>query len=401
MSETNPFVHVFSVDLKLGSVAERERRPLSQGDAFADKIVVNVQSDGTPVLLENVGVMAKVIRADGQTVPLVGAVEGGAACVTLDAACYAVPGEVRVSVALSAGDMVQTVLVLMLNVETSETGVIVDNGVLSDLSATLGVLAELKTVMETFASSIVTEASGAVATIADAAARDAQGLVTTIKPDQAGTGTPSPTNVRVISARDKISLYHGEAYDESAAATLTATLPEGVYGGTLDWLTGVLTVTHEAITYDGTEEWTYAAANSICSLKNMPTRFQIGNQEVHHVCSHYRSRVYAAGASQTDKTCYTVNTTTLMVKDTTMTSLEDWTAYLAAQAAAGTPMTIVWLLKPARYKTIQLTPQQLALLKGGNAIWSDAGDTAVTYIADTKMYIDNRLDAIAASIINA
>lgn len=249
------------------------------------------------------------------------------------------------------------------------------------------------------ASAIVTEASGAVATIADAAARDAQGLVTTITPDQAGTGTPSPTNVRVISARDKISLYHGEAYDESAAATLTATLPEGVYGGTLDWLTGVLTVTHEAITYDGTEEWTFASTNAVCSLKNMPARLQIGNQEAHHVCSHYRSRVYAAGASQTDKSCYTLNTTTLMVKDTSLTSLEDWKAYLAAQAAAGTPMTIVWKLKSARYTTIQLTPQQLALLKGGNAIWSDAGGTAVTYVADTKLYIDNALAAIAASII--
>lgn len=51
--------------------------------------------------------------------------------------------------------------------------------------------------------------------------------------------------------------------------------------------------------------------------------------------------------------------------------------------------------------THQLTTQQLTLLEGRNHVWSSCGDTAVAYVADTKLYIDNQLAAIAASIINA
>lgn len=50
--------------------------------------------------------------------------------------------------------------------------------------------------------------------------------------------------------------------------------------------------------------------------------------------------------------------------------------------------------------THQLTAQQLSMHKGVNAVWSDAGSTAVEYIADTKMYIDAKVAEIAASILN-
>lgn len=87
--------------------------------------------------------------------------------------------------------------------------------------------------------------------------------------------------------------------------TLTASLPETVYGGTLDWTTGLLTITHGA---DGAEM--------------------------------------------------------------------------------------------AEHRTIQLDPQTLEMLKGHNAVWSDTGDTSLVYVADTKLYIDNAVAAIATAIIN-
>lgn len=144
MSIINPFVHEFYIDLQNGTTQQREKKPLSQGDAYADKIVVHVQDGGNAVSLAGVGVSAKVIRYDGQTVPIVGHVEDGAACVVLDAACYAKPGDVRVSVALSVGEMVQTVLVLSMSVETSETSIIADNGVVSDLTEILTALADMR-----------------------------------------------------------------------------------------------------------------------------------------------------------------------------------------------------------------------------------------------------------------
>lgn len=48
----------------------------------------------------------------------------------------------------------------------------------------------------------------------------------------------------------------------------------------------------------------------------------------------------------------------------------------------------------------QLTPQLFNSRIGYNVIWSDCGTTQVHYIADTKAYIDARIAAIAASIIN-
>lgn len=48
--------------------------------------------------------------------------------------------------------------------------------------------------------------------------------------------------------------------------------------------------------------------------------------------------------------------------------------------------------------TVQLTPQQMETLKGVNNIWSNAGETTVTYAADTKLYIDRRIAELAAGV---
>jgi hypothetical protein len=54
------------------------------------------------------------------------------------------------------------------------------------------------------------------------------------------------------------------------------------------------------------------------------------------------------------------------------------------------------LADPVEY---QLTPQEITTLLGTNNIWSDAGSIAVEYPADTKMYIDQKItEAIAAAM---
>ena len=51
--------------------------------------------------------------------------------------------------------------------------------------------------------------------------------------------------------------------------------------------------------------------------------------------------------------------------------------------------------------TIQLAPQRLDVLKGNNNVWSDTGDTVLSYVADTKLYFDERIAAIAAAAVNS
>jgi hypothetical protein len=49
--------------------------------------------------------------------------------------------------------------------------------------------------------------------------------------------------------------------------------------------------------------------------------------------------------------------------------------------------------------TYQLTPTEIETLLGANNIWSDAGNMAVTYPADTKLYIDNKIAELQALIL--
>lgn len=141
--------HLYLVDMDSGMAVARDKSPLSAHDAYADTYAVQLHSRGEIVPLTGVGVSAEVIRADGQTVPLVGTVEDGVACVTLDAACYAVPGQITITVRISAGQMVRSVLRLITVVSESETDVVVDNNTIGSLAELMAAIAEMREVAET------------------------------------------------------------------------------------------------------------------------------------------------------------------------------------------------------------------------------------------------------------
>lgn len=48
--------------------------------------------------------------------------------------------------------------------------------------------------------------------------------------------------------------------------------------------------------------------------------------------------------------------------------------------------------------TYHLNPTEIKSLLGDNNVWADAGDTEVTYRADTVMYIDKKLEKDAPMI---
>ena len=101
----------------------------------------------------------------------------------------------------------------------------------------------------------------------------------------------------------------------------------------------------------------------------------------------------AANVTQ-GKTDYTVSKGTgkavLFVYVASCTTVDEYAAWLAEN-----PITV--LIPYASPYTLQLDAQGLDMLKGSNALWSDCGDTSVTYIADTKTYIDNAIaKALAA-----
>lgn len=84
------------------------------------------------------------------------------------------------------------------------------------------------------------------------------------------------------------------------------------------------------------------------------------------------------------------------------TITEPWLSSMDEYAPGATPTTgaqVVYKLAPPI--TYQLTPQEVKTLKGQNHVWSNAGDVDLTYVADTKLYIDNKIAQAIAAALNA
>lgn len=213
---------------------------------------------------------------------------------------------------------------------------------------------------------------------------------------------------RTVTVRN-VQLEEGTAataYEPYQDVTLTATPPQTVYGGSLNWTTGVLTVTHVGKAVRAADiSYKYGTSmtgwQTSCFVTAADTSLAPGR--LASVCSHFQNTMdtaFTAGsATHGIFSDHQTLTTKYFAWGDPDATVEDFQAWLEEQYEAGTPVALVSPRSEAY--TIQLTPQQLYLLKGSNSLWSDCGDTSVIYIADTKMYIDNALAAIAASIIDA
>lgn len=168
-----------------------------------------------------------------------------------------------------------------------------------------------------------------------------------------------------------------------------------VYGGTLNPLTGVLTVDREMLTMDGT--WTsdvgvynptLTGTNNIrCSLA---TRYR---KAILPVCDSFKgmppgtalaANQVATGSAEGTSYIY------FKLEDESKT-VEEWTTELAENPVH----IVVGLATPL---TVQLSTTQITTLLGQNNIWADSGDISVTYRADPTLYIDGQVAPIKAMV---
>lgn len=111
-------------------------------DNNGNLIGVVVYQDGQPATLSG-SVSASVIRADGATVAVTGALSGNRASVTLPQACYAVPGVLSVVIKLTDGTTVTTLCAVVANVYQSATDAVVDPGqIIPDIAALIEAINE-------------------------------------------------------------------------------------------------------------------------------------------------------------------------------------------------------------------------------------------------------------------
>ena len=233
---------------------------------------------------------------------------------------------------------------------------------------------------------IITSASGSIAHIEDAGAYPVVDLKINIEPVQAGSGDPSPDNERPITGWTGANVYSEETYDADADPKISVTWQYEagtVYWGILNVTTGVLTVTHSLLTVNTANlngDSTYPGWNGVVGLRDI-----VGaglNGIIEGICS-ITSAPIRVNTQSSNNTIYFAKSQLKVTSD---------------ELQAAMPNTdIYFVLKRAENIVYQLTPQQINSILGQNNIWADTGDTAVTYRADTKLYIDKAIaEAIAA-----
>ena len=129
-------------------------------DNAANTINVHVFNNGEPAALGG-SISANVIRSDGATVAVSGAIDGNKAYIILPQACYAVPGVINIIVKNTENATVTTIAAVVANVYASSTDTVVDPGTIIPSVAAL--IAEIEAAVD----SIPVDYSGLLATIAE------------------------------------------------------------------------------------------------------------------------------------------------------------------------------------------------------------------------------------------
>lgn len=211
------------------------------------------------------------------------------------------------------------------------------------------------------------EAEGAVANFTTNTVQPFVSLDCEILPIQEGTGTPSPSNPRPISGTDELMLTH-TTY--RTAETYTFDLGQTVYGGSADVVTGVLTVTHGYHKYTNISTTSGVAVtggwrcNFACPVDDI-NRGKWAVQSAPTFSMFDGSKPLneggiSKGYGSNEYTVIVKNATSKETADATLEGLE-----LVYELATPTDFTF--------------TGQPINSYLGVNNLWTEAGDTKVTY----------------------
>lgn len=204
-------------------------------------------------------------------------------------------------------------------------------------------------------------------------------VVSDITAVQEGEGDPSPENIRPISGWDGANLVR-------SGQTYTADFGETVYGGTLDWSTGVLTVTW--VKADLSQPYYYpTGGNGVRFGKALDDNY---NKNTTALCSHgsivenFSTHGFIIGTDN-NNSVYAIG----LLDDLGLSSIEEYKTWAESN-------TIELYYKTNRPYTIQLTPAQILAISGLNTIYCDTGDITVTGYEDPRHTVAKLTSRIAA-----
>lgn len=189
-------------------------------------------------------------------------------------------------------------------------------------------------------------------------------------------------NIRPIKGRDSVTITRQEDNQ-----VITLNMPETVYSGEVDAVTGDGKETRKTLTLDGT-------TNKFTQRDrywNLPQNSAPGIADSYDTtCSHFPANTF--GGNLRGKYLYT--TAKLMSKY--FPDANALNAYLVAQYAAGSPVQVYYnLTEPVPFTATGAQP--IPALAGANTILTDADSATVTGRADPIKHIED-LEAAVASI---
>lgn len=189
-------------------------------------------------------------------------------------------------------------------------------------------------------------------------------------------------NIRPIKGRDSVTITRQEDNQ-----VITLNMPETVYSGEVDAVTGDGKETRKTLTLDGT-------TNKFTQRDrywNLPQNSAPGIADSYDTtCSHFPANTF--GGNLRGKYLYT--TAQLMSKY--FPDANALNAYLVAQYAAGSPVQVYYnLTEPVPFTATGAQP--IPALAGANTILTDADSATVTGRADPIKHIED-LEAAVASI---
>lgn len=252
-----------------------------------------------------------------------------------------------------------------------------------------------------FANIIIKEATGASVNIPDVLVGNNFVEVSSVGvTTQDGVPTPTVPIPLVIAKPAAIEVNDGQgnsiSYPLPAEVTARGMNGIGAVADKFDLVSGLDTQNYYTVVADGTEAWLASTESKQYYIFTAP--FDIKpDSSGRTLCSHFE---YVSPASQTGQYRFgggSIPTALTFNYDNTGTDLAGWKAWIAAQHAAGTPVTVAYQL--ATPIITQYTPQ--VVLQNVNAFpvaaTGDAtGNIAVKYSADTNKVIAQLMAAINA-----
>ena len=197
------------------------------------------------------------------------------------------------------------------------------------------------------------------------------------------------SNICPISGYSEAKVYVSPTQDAQDATVYTIDLDGARYGGTLDVLTGKLTVDRAMVDL-GAKNWYPSTAAGRTRFRTSITdieRISSPNVRASLLCSNYPTKTANQTYQGTTGVSLQQNSADIYIYDP---QTESMTTAEFKSAMSGVQL----VYKLATPQTYQLTPTEVKTLLGVNNIFANTGDTEIEYRADPDLYIQRKMPEV-------